>query len=192
MREESRFTLRHLTYPLARTNNVRAQTFVLPHSPTSKGPIQMKRNIFKGRTTKVAVVTHPAPNNRAELSSKIAKRPRTLEREMPPSDCLPHRLQRQITWGRKKTEKRTTRLIQRFSWPERIAKKIKLNVFIVTCSVRILAIHYPRLLRMNLQTAFAKPLSYLLMHIDSLLASTAMDNPVISIPTEWNSFVSRG
>jgi len=111
---------------------------------------------------------------------------------MPSSDCLSHRLQRQVTGCRKKAEKRTTGLIQRLTWPERIAKKIKLNVFIVTCSVRILAIHYPRLLRMNLQTTMDKPLCYLLMHIDSLLASAAMDDPVIGIPTKWNSFVSRG
>ena len=77
----------------------------------------------------------------------------------------------------------------RASWPECVAKKVELNMLMSFCSLAVLAVHHPCFCRVHLQPAVTKTCRQPLAQIVCLGFAAAVQDAVVSIPTEGNVLV---
>ena len=106
---------------------------------------------------------------------------------MPTAHSLSHRSQRLSTDPRREVHVDPTNLVDRLSRPERIAEECELDYGVCCFPIHILAVHYPRLLRMQFKPALTEPLSKFPQHQQCLRFALAVDDTIVSISTESNA-----
>ena len=175
---------RKLAKPTIGALTATLQSFEFPHSPPDQDSIEVICDHLKRRGTTITVVVHPAPQNRTKLFCQIKHRPSTLRLYSPSAYFLSHGFGRCVTQCRTVTQEQLTVSIHTPSGPKRVAQKVKLNRFVRTCPIRILAVHYPGFVRVDFQSAFEQPLRYLPKHESRLFLAVTMEYPIIGITAE--------
>jgi hypothetical protein len=97
---------------------------------------------------------------------------------------LPHRCHRLTAHRRGEPRTDAPPTIDNAPWPKSVAKEFELYVLIVFGSPAVLAIHYPGLLRVHLQTTVSQPGGEMLTHPHGLCLAPAMENAIIGITTK--------
>src|SRR5205085_12276193 len=91
--------------------------------------------------------------------------------------------------GRCKVGEQSSIPIVTASGAECVAQKVELDVLVLLLSMKVLAVDDVCLIGMKLQTAFFQPSRQFCVQILRLLETAAVDQCVISVPTEGQSRV---
>ena len=118
----------------------------------------MIRNDLKCGGATPTVVVNPTLNNWAVLVRQIEQRQVTLQLYPPTPYFVSHSFGCCPTQRIAKIKEHISITRPRVSRLKRVAKKVELDRIVCSCSFAILATHYPRLLRMDLQPTIFKPL----------------------------------
>src|SRR4051812_34580315 len=138
----------------------------------------------EGRRVESTVVVHPSADHRVKHPREVVNRFVALQLQPPTTHLLAQRLRGGRGDGGCEVGEEAAIPIVTAPGAECVAQKIELDVLVLLLPMKVLAVDDMCLIGMKLQTAFFQPLREFCFHVLRLLETAAVDQCVISVPTE--------
>src|SRR3989442_3263226 len=167
---------------MSRAPTMAAQSLVLAGRPQHEFAVQVPQRRVQRRLVEDAVVVYPAANLPVKHARQVFQGLVAARWQLPTADFLTNALAGFGAHARTEVDEVLAPPILRPSSPERIAQEVEARLGVLTPSVIVLAVHQPRLLRMQRQATLPKSLRQLRQHSFSLRPRTAMAQRIIGIP----------
>jgi len=151
---------RYAGYPLLRSALVPPQFLVFPHRPPRQYSVEVLEGWVHCRFVVAFKIVYPTPDNRIEHTRQVFQTLVATPVQAPLPHGVAHRFRRLIADCRAEVDKKLSPSVFRQPGPECEPQEVELLMGIVPPPVFILAVDYLRLLRMQFQPTFGKPLRY--------------------------------